>query len=96
VTPDSTQAIFGHAANGEDVRGDLGHQGTHMDALGHFGFINHPGDAPTYFGGLTQSILDLDDRFDRDGGANAEAFFGSSGCLQRDLREFRRTIKSQR
>src|SRR5258708_18320284 len=54
VTPDSSQAIFGHAANGEDVRGDL-HQGTHMDALGHFGFISRSGDAPTYFGGLTQS-----------------------------------------
>jgi kynurenine formamidase len=54
VTPDSSQAIFGHAANGEDVRGDL-HQGTHMDALGHFGFISGSGDAPTYFGGLTQS-----------------------------------------
>ena len=26
-----------------------------MDALGHFGFINQPGDALTYFGGLTQS-----------------------------------------
>jgi kynurenine formamidase len=26
-----------------------------MDALGHFGFINEPGEIPTYFGGLTQS-----------------------------------------
>jgi kynurenine formamidase len=55
VTPDARQAIFGHAANGEDVCGDLGQQGTQMDALGHFGFINQPGETPTYFGGLTQS-----------------------------------------
>ena len=41
-----SQAIFGHAANGEELRG-LGHQGTHMDALGHFGFINQPEDTPT-------------------------------------------------
>jgi hypothetical protein len=34
---------------------DLGQQGTQMDALGHFGFIHQPGEAPTYFGGLTES-----------------------------------------
>jgi kynurenine formamidase len=55
VTPDSRQAIFGHAGNGEDVCGEIGQQGTQMDALGHFGFINQPGETPTYFGGLTQS-----------------------------------------
>jgi kynurenine formamidase len=55
VTPDSSQAIFGHAGNGEVVCGDLAGQGTQMDALGHFGFINEPGETPTYFGGLTQS-----------------------------------------
>jgi len=55
VTPDSSQAIFGHAGNGEVVCGDLGGQGTQMDTLGHFGFINRPGDTPMYFGGLTQS-----------------------------------------
>jgi kynurenine formamidase len=55
VTLDSGEAIFGHAGNGEDVCGDLGQQGTQMDALGHFGFINQPGETPTYFGGLTQS-----------------------------------------
>jgi kynurenine formamidase len=55
VTPDSNQAIFGHAGNGEVVCGEIGNQGTQMDALGHFGFINEPGDTPTYFGGLTQS-----------------------------------------
>jgi kynurenine formamidase len=54
VTFDSNQAIFGHAGNGEAVCGDLGGQGTQMDALGHFGFINQPGDTPRYFGGLTQ------------------------------------------
>ena len=55
VTTDSSQAIFGHAGNGEIISGDLAGQGTQMDALGHFGFIKQPGDRPTYFGGLTQS-----------------------------------------
>jgi kynurenine formamidase len=55
VTPDSGQATFGHAGNGEVVCGEIGNQGTQMDALGHFGFINEPGEIPTYFGGLTQS-----------------------------------------
>jgi kynurenine formamidase len=53
-TPDASHAIFGHAGNSEDVCGELGQQGTQMDALGHFGFINEPGETPTYFGGLTQ------------------------------------------
>lgn len=55
VTTDSTQALFGHAGNSEIICGDLGGQGTQMDALGHFGFIGKPGDPPTYFGGLTQN-----------------------------------------
>ena len=55
VTPDSSQAIFGHAGNGEVVCGEISNQGTQMDALGHFGFIDAPGEIPTYFGGLTQS-----------------------------------------
>jgi kynurenine formamidase len=55
VTTDSSQAIFGHAGNGEVICGDLGGQGTQMDALGHFGFIRQPGEKPTYFGGLGQS-----------------------------------------
>jgi kynurenine formamidase len=54
VTPDAREAIFGHAGNGEVVCGEIGNQGTQMDALGHFGFINEPGGTPTYFGGLTQ------------------------------------------
>jgi kynurenine formamidase len=56
-TPDSSRAIFGHAGNGEIICGDLGGQGTQMDALGHFGFINQPGEAPRYFGGHTQSEI---------------------------------------
>lgn len=55
VTTDSSQAIFGHAGNGEAICGDLGGQGTQMDALGHFGYIAKPGDTPQYFGGLPQS-----------------------------------------
>ncbi len=55
VTADSRQAIFGHAGNGEVVCGEIGQQGTQMDALGHFGFINAPGETPIYFAGLTQS-----------------------------------------
>ena len=55
VTFDSSQAVFGHAGNGEVVCGELGGQGTQMDALGHFGFITQPGGTPTYFGGLTQA-----------------------------------------
>lgn len=54
-TPDASQALFGHAGNGEEICGDLGQQGTQMDALGHFGVITQPGETPTYFGGLTQS-----------------------------------------
>jgi kynurenine formamidase len=55
VTTDSSQAIFGHAGNGEAICGDIGGQGTQMDALGHFGLIKKAGDTPAYFGGLTQS-----------------------------------------
>ena len=55
VTTDASEAIFGHAGNGEKICGDIGQQGTQMDALGHFGFIHQPGEPPTYFGGLTQS-----------------------------------------
>jgi kynurenine formamidase len=55
VTFDSSQAVFGHAGNGDVVCGELGGQGTQMDALGHFGFITQPGGTPTYFGGLTQA-----------------------------------------
>jgi kynurenine formamidase len=55
VTTDSSQAIFGHAGNSEILSGDLGGQGTQMDALGHFGVIHRPGETPVYFGGLTQA-----------------------------------------
>jgi kynurenine formamidase len=55
VTFNSSEAIFGHAGNGELVCSDLGGQGTQMDALGHFGAIQRAGDSPTCFGGLTQT-----------------------------------------
>ena len=54
VTFDSSQAVFGHAGNGELISGEISGQGTQMDALGHFGVIRRAGDKPTYFGGLTQ------------------------------------------
>ena len=57
VTTDTSQATFGHAGNGETICGDIGQQGTQMDALGHFGLIHQPGEPPTYFGGLTQSAV---------------------------------------
>lgn len=52
-----------HAFNGETVSGEHAAQGTQMDALGHFGYLDEPwsgeGDFPadsvTYFGGFSQS-----------------------------------------
>lgn len=52
-----------HAFNGETICGDLGAQGTQMDALGHFGVLDaawdpatpFPAEAIRYFGGLTQA-----------------------------------------
>jgi kynurenine formamidase len=51
-----------HASNMETLIGDQGAQGTHMDALGHFGAVDTPwdgtGDFPVersvYYGGFTQ------------------------------------------
>jgi len=51
-----------HAFNGEQLTGETGAQGTQMDALGHFGFLEEPwdgnGDFPAdkvkYYGGYTQ------------------------------------------
>jgi kynurenine formamidase len=51
-----------HASNMETLTGDQGAQGTHMDALGHFGAVDTPwdgtGDFPVersvYYGGFTQ------------------------------------------
>jgi kynurenine formamidase len=52
-----------HAFNGESVCGDIGAQGTQMDALGHFGVIDEvwdpalpfPAESIRYFGGFTQA-----------------------------------------
>lgn len=52
-----------HAFNGETVSGEHAAQGTQMDALGHFGYLDKPwsgeGDFPAdsvkYFGGFSQS-----------------------------------------
>ncbi|HTV25623.1 MAG TPA: cyclase family protein [Polyangiaceae bacterium] len=52
-----------HAFNGETMCGDVGSQGTQIDALGHFGVIDTVWDPATpfptesirYFGGLTQA-----------------------------------------
>jgi len=43
-----------HAGNGESVSGQLDSQGTKMDALGHFGYIDTEG-VTKYYGGLTQA-----------------------------------------
>jgi kynurenine formamidase len=48
-----TSYIAAHAGNGEVVSGQIGSQGTKIDALGHFGYINEEG-VTTYYGGLTQ------------------------------------------
>ncbi|GAA5161805.1 cyclase family protein [Pseudonocardia eucalypti] len=47
-----THFIAGHAGNGETVSGQFGSQGTKIDALGHFGYLED-GEV-RYFGGLTQ------------------------------------------
>jgi len=52
-----------HAFNGESSTGETGAQGTQMDALGHFAYLNHvwsgTGDFPSqdahYYGGYTQA-----------------------------------------
>jgi kynurenine formamidase len=52
-----------HAGNKESLSGDATQQGTHMDALGHFGVLPDvwtgsdafPADRTTYYGGLTQA-----------------------------------------
>lgn len=52
-----------HAGNGEVFTGGLGSQGTQMDALGHFGFLDapwladgpFPADAVRYYNGFTQA-----------------------------------------
>ena len=52
-----------HASNMEEMSGEPGGQGTHMDALGHFGALRriwdgesaYPTDEVVYYGGFTQS-----------------------------------------
>ena len=52
-----------HAFNGETVTGEVGAQGTQMDALGHFGVIDEvwdpatpfPAESIRYYGGFTQA-----------------------------------------
>jgi kynurenine formamidase len=52
-----------HAFNGETICGDVGSQGTQMDALGHFGVLDQvwdpatpfPAESIRYFGGFTQA-----------------------------------------
>src|SRR5258706_12484247 len=45
-----------HAANGEDVCGEIAGQGTQMDALGHFGYLDANGQT-LYFSGFTQTQM---------------------------------------
>jgi kynurenine formamidase len=52
-----------HASNMDQMSGEPGGQGTHIDALGHFGFApdiwdgtgEFPADTSTYYGGFTQA-----------------------------------------
>jgi len=52
-----------HIFNGESVSGELAHQGTQFDALGHFGFLSAPWDGTeprpvddiSYYNGFTQA-----------------------------------------
>lgn len=52
-----------HAANGEDICGEVAGQGTQIDAIGHFGILPaswippapYPSQSVTYYGGYTQA-----------------------------------------
>jgi kynurenine formamidase len=54
VTYQPTEAIAGHRANNEILSGQLGTQGTEIDAIGHFGHAG-PDGVVRYYGGLTQA-----------------------------------------
>jgi len=64
-TPTAGIPFTRHAGNGEVFSGGLGSQGTQMDALGHFGYLEEawpgpetgpfPADAVRYYNGFTQS-----------------------------------------
>lgn len=54
ITYKPTEYLASHAGNGEVLAGQLGSQGTKLDALGHFGYRD--GDGRTlYYGGLEQA-----------------------------------------
>lgn len=55
LVPSGTQFLAGHAFNGDYICGDIGQQGTQLDAIGHFGWRNDPDAEPLYYGGLTQA-----------------------------------------
>lgn len=52
-TYEATSFLASHAANGDSISGQVGSQGTKIDALGHFGYRDVDGTV-RYFGGLTQ------------------------------------------
>ncbi|MEV0036816.1 cyclase family protein [Streptomyces sp. NPDC050804] len=54
ITYKRTEYLASHAGNGEVLTGQLGSQGTKMDALGHFGYIAADG-RTLYYGGLEQA-----------------------------------------
>lgn len=54
LVPSGTQYLAGHAFNGDYICGDIGQQGTQLDAIGHFGWRSAPDAEPLYYGGLTQ------------------------------------------
>lgn len=55
LEPSGTNTLAGHTFNGDMICGDIGQQGTQLDAVGHFGYLPEPGAEPIYYGGLTQS-----------------------------------------
>lgn len=54
LAPSGTRYLAGHTFNGDFICGDIGQQGTQLDAIGHFGYLPEPGAEPLYYGGLTQ------------------------------------------
>jgi kynurenine formamidase len=54
ITYKPTEPLDSHVGNGEVMTGQLGSQGTKMDALGHFGHVDENG-RTVYYGGLEQA-----------------------------------------
>jgi kynurenine formamidase len=54
LVPTGSQSLAGHVFNGDLLGGDIGQQGTQLDAIGHFGWRSAPGQVPQYYGGLQQ------------------------------------------